>query len=59
MFIGHMYDIAGAYQYRSIALLAVIAFAAAGVSLLLPRSKSSFMNLTEAAIGGSPISLEE
>jgi predicted MFS family arabinose efflux permease len=59
MFIGHMYDIAGAYQYRSIALLAVIALAAAGVSLLLPRSKSSFMNLTEAAIGGSPISLEE
>jgi predicted MFS family arabinose efflux permease len=44
MFIGHMYDAAGTYQYGSIVLLAVIALAAAGVSLLLPRSKSALMH---------------
>jgi MFS family permease len=41
MFIGHMYDIAGAYQYRSIVALAVVAFAAAGVNLLLPREETA------------------
>lgn len=59
MFIGHMYDAAGAYQYRSIVLLAMIAFIAAGVSLLLPRSKSVRPDFATAAFVEGPISLEK
>jgi predicted MFS family arabinose efflux permease len=58
MFVGHMYDATGAYQSRSIALLALFAFAAAGVSLLLPRRKS-LGGTTGGAFVESPISLEE
>ena len=58
MFIGHRYDIAGTYQYRSIVLLAIVAFAAAGVSLLLPRGKSTLMSLPSAAFTEGTISLD-
>jgi predicted MFS family arabinose efflux permease len=59
MFIGHMYDVAGAYHYRSIVYLAAIAFAAAAVSLLLPRRKTAGFAMSGAAFAASPISLEE
>jgi predicted MFS family arabinose efflux permease len=59
MFIGHMYDIAGTYRYRSIVLLALVAFAAAAASLLLPRMKSTLANINGTAFATSPISLEE
>jgi predicted MFS family arabinose efflux permease len=59
MFIGHTYDAAGAYHYSSLLYLAVIAFAAVGVSLLLPRGKSAGPQMGEAAFVASPISLEE
>ena len=56
MFVGHMYDVTGAYHSSFIALLALIAFAAAGVSLLLPRVASK---TSGAAFVRSPISIEE
>lgn len=59
MFIGHMYDVAGAYHYRSIVYLAAVAFAAAGVSLLLPRGTMTVPVLSEAAFAAGPVSLEE
>jgi MFS family permease len=59
MYVGHMYDAAGAYHYRSLVFLAVIALAAAGVSLLLPRRKTSTGDIAGAAFMTSPISLEE
>ncbi|WP_254063864.1 MFS transporter [Granulicella sp. S190] len=59
MFIGHMYDVAGAYHYCSIVYLAAIAFAAAAVSLLLPRRKTAGFAMSGAAFAASPISLEE
>ncbi len=59
MFVGHMYDAAGSYHSSTIALLALIAFAAAGVSLLLPRRKGVAGNMGGAAFVESPISLEE
>jgi predicted MFS family arabinose efflux permease len=58
-FIGHMYDTAGAYQYRSIVLLAIVALAAAGVSLLLPRGKGGSTHRVRAALKESSILLEE
>lgn len=58
MFVGHMYDAAGAYHSRSIALLALVALAAAGVSMLLPRRKIAVAGIDEAAYA-SPVSLEE
>jgi predicted MFS family arabinose efflux permease len=59
MFIGHMYDVAGAYHYRSIVFLAAVAFAAAGVSLLLPRKNRASLDVAGANLVASPISLEE
>jgi predicted MFS family arabinose efflux permease len=59
MFVGHMYDAAGTYHSRSIALLAVVALGAAGVSLLLPRRKITAANIAGAASVKSPLSLEE
>jgi predicted MFS family arabinose efflux permease len=56
MFIGHLYDGAGAYHSRYIVYLAVVAFAAAGVSLLLRRTGPA---TSHTAIVESPISLEE
>jgi len=59
MFIGHMYDVAEAYHYRSIVYLAAIAFVSAGVSLLLPRGTMDDPALSGAAFTASPVSLEE
>ena len=59
MFIGHMYDVAGAYHHRSIVFLAAVAFAAAGVTLLLPRKNMSSPDGSGANLVASPISLEE
>jgi predicted MFS family arabinose efflux permease len=59
MFVGHMYDLAGAYHYRSIALLALVAFAAAAVSLLLPSGRNAVANLAETNFVAVPVSLEE
>ena len=59
MFIGHMYDLAGAYHYCSLAFLGVIAAAAAGVSLLLPRKKSVETEIGEAIFIAGPVSLDE
>ena len=59
MFIGHMYDLAGAYHYSSLAFLGVIAAAAAGVSLLLPRKKSVETEIGEAIFIAGPVSLDE
>jgi predicted MFS family arabinose efflux permease len=59
MFIGHSYDVAGAYHYGPIVLLAVVAFAAAAVSLLLPRKKGASPGADGATLVASPISLEE
>ena len=59
MFIGHMYDVAGAYQYRSIVFLAAVAFAAAGVSLLLPCKNRVSPDVAGANLVAGPISFEE
>ena len=59
MFIGHMYDIAGAYHYSSLVFLGVIASAATGVSLLLPRKKSVETDIGEAIFVAGPVSLDE
>jgi predicted MFS family arabinose efflux permease len=59
MFIGHMYDTAGAYHYRPIVYLAAIGFVAAGVSLLLPRRTMGGAALSGAAFAASPVLSEE
>ena len=59
MFIGHMYDVAGAYHYRYIVYLASVAFAAAGVSLLLRRKQSAASLTAGVSFVANPISLEE
>jgi predicted MFS family arabinose efflux permease len=59
MFIGHMYDMVGAYHYSSLVFLGVIAFAAAGVSLLLPSKKSVETEIGEAIFVASPVSFDE
>lgn len=57
MFIGHLYDKAGAYQPRFILYLAVIAFAAAAISLLL--RKTPHWTKADVQAISAPISLEE
>ena len=57
MFIGHLYDKAGAYQPRFILYLAVIAFAAAAISLFLRQTPHRTKPEVEAI--PAPISLEE
>ena len=59
MFLGHLYDRAGAYRAQYIAYLAVVAFAAAGVSLLLRRERSEHALAGQPALVASPISMEE
>jgi MFS family permease len=59
VFIGHMYDRAGAYHSIFIVYLAVVAFAAAGVSLLLRRTPRLEESAAGAATMVNPISLEE
>ncbi len=59
MFLGHLYDRAGAYRTQYIAYLAVVAFAAAGVSLLLRRERSEHALAGQPAQVASPISMED
>lgn len=59
MFVGHLYDLAGAYTYRSIVYLAGFAIAAVGVSLLLPRKQTGSFAMAGSKLIASPISLEE
>ncbi|MDQ2841456.1 MAG: MFS transporter [Acidobacteriota bacterium] len=59
MFIGHLYDGAGAYRSRFIVYLAAVSFAAVWVSLLLWRTESATSQFDVATFVPSPISLEE
>ena len=59
MFIGHLYDRVGAYRSQSVAYLAVFAFAAVGVSLLLRRTQGQHAGIVEIVAIASPISLEK
>ena len=57
MFLGHLYDRAGAYRSQFIVYLALVAFAAAAVSLLLRRTRRT--PAPPDPLIPSPISLEE
>jgi predicted MFS family arabinose efflux permease len=59
MFIGHLYDRAGAYSSRYIVYLAAFAFAAAAVSLLLRPARRAVLSEADSAVMHIPISLEE
>jgi MFS family permease len=59
MFIGHLYDRDGAYHSHDIVYLAAIASAAAGITLLLRRTRGAAAHKTDATLVASPISLEE
>jgi hypothetical protein len=62
MFIGRLYDRAGAYHSVFIVYLAAVAFAAVGVSLLLRRAnelREPELRASDAAVIVNPISLEE
>ena len=59
MFIGHLYDGVGSYHSRFIVYLAAVAFAAAGVSLLLRRTPAAAVKTRDAVLITSPVSLEE
>lgn len=62
MFIGRLYDRAGAYHSVFIVYLAAAAFAAVGVSLLLRRAnelREPELRAADAAVIVQPISLEE
>lgn len=59
MFVGHLYDRAGAYRSQFIVYLALVAFGAAAVSLFLRRTRAAHAFATEPALIASPISLEE
>ncbi len=54
MFIGHMYDSSGTYRSQHIVYLALVAFAAAAISLMLRRTPHA----TDTTLSQSPISLE-
>lgn len=57
MFIGHLYDGAGAYHSRFVIYLAAVAFASAAISLLLRRTHAGESYAATSTV--SPISLEE
>ncbi len=59
MFVGHLYDRAGAYRSQYIAYLALVAFGAAAVSLLLRRTRTTQVSIAEPVLIANPISLEE
>ncbi len=59
MFVGHLFDRAVAYRSHSVATLAVVAFAAAGVSLLLRRTRNVHVVHTRDLVAANPVSLEE
>lgn len=58
MFIGRLYDRAGAYHPVFIVYLAVVAFAAAGASLFLRRTQP-LANGVDAVVIVNPVSMEE
>ena len=57
--VGHFYDHAGSYQPRMIAGLALIAFAAVAVSLLLRSDRYRTIEDQDDVISRAPVSLEE
>ena len=57
--IGHLYDRAGSYEPRFIVGLAVVAFAAAAVSLLLRSDRKPAALELEEITARNPLSLEE
>lgn len=59
MFLGHLYDRAGAYRPQYVAYLAIVAFGAAAVSLLLRRTRHTHLSAEPSPLVSSPISLEE
>jgi predicted MFS family arabinose efflux permease len=59
MFIGRLYDRAGGYHPIFIVYLAVVAFGAAALSLLLRGTKEPLLSAVDATVVASPISLEE
>lgn len=59
MFLGHLYDRAGAYRPQYVAYLAIVAFGAAAVSLLLRRTQHPGSSADQPLLISSPISLEE
>ena len=59
MFLGHLYDRAGAYHSQYVAYLAIVAFSAAAVSLLLRRTRRDQPSDVQPFSIASPISLEE
>jgi hypothetical protein len=56
--VGHLYDRAGSYEPRLIVFLALVAFGAAAVSLLL-RSDGKGSAAGREGIVGSTIALQE
>ena len=59
MFVGHLYDRAGGYRSQFVAYLAVVSLAAAGVSLLLRRTRGDHAPAGEYVPTAYPVSLEE
>lgn len=59
IFLGRLYDRAGAYHSQYVAYLSAVAFGAAAVSLLLWRTRGIHMPAADAVLIASPISLEE
>jgi predicted MFS family arabinose efflux permease len=60
MFIGHLYDVSGAYHVRYIVYLAAVAFAAALVSLMLRKTPGSSSHADDSPIMPTiPVSLED
>ncbi len=59
LFMGHLYDRAGAYHPRYIVYLAAFAFAAAAVSLLLRRTPQLAQHVADATLFSPPVSLEQ
>jgi predicted MFS family arabinose efflux permease len=59
MFIGRLYDRAGAYHPQFIVYLALFAFAAAAISLMLRREQSPGWQTADSVIVPAAISLEE
>lgn len=59
MFIGRLYDRAGAYHPVFIVYLAAVAFAAAGASLFLRRTQPLANGMADAVVIANPVSMEE
>jgi predicted MFS family arabinose efflux permease len=59
MFIGHLFDRAGGYHPQFIVYLALVALAAAAVSLMLRRERGHRPHSSDSVIAPAAISLEE